>query len=89
MSARSQNLVIFGAAGDLTKRKLLPALYNLAAHGLLRPECAVIGVAEELRGQVPVGFVVLKAGASREAADIECPPTGTVGAAGYGGVTGA
>jgi len=25
-------------------------------------ECAVIGVADELKGQVPVGFVVLKAG---------------------------
>jgi propionyl-CoA synthetase len=34
-------------------------------------ECAVIGVADELRGQVPVGFVVLKAGAERDAADLE------------------
>jgi glucose-6-phosphate 1-dehydrogenase len=37
-------LVIFGAAGDLTKRKLLPALYNLKALGLLPPEFAVVGV---------------------------------------------
>jgi propionyl-CoA synthetase len=29
-------------------------------------ECAVIGVANELKGQVPVGFVVLKAGVSRD-----------------------
>jgi propionyl-CoA synthetase len=28
-------------------------------------ECAVIGVADELKGQLPVGFVVLKAGAER------------------------
>jgi propionyl-CoA synthetase len=28
-------------------------------------ECAVIGVADELKGEVPVGFVVLKAGVSR------------------------
>ena len=34
-------------------------------------ECAVIGCADELRGQVPVGFVVLKAGAAREASEIE------------------
>ena len=30
-------LVIFGAGGDLTKRLLVPALYNLAAARLLRP----------------------------------------------------
>ena len=28
-------MVIFGASGDLTKRKLLPALYNLRKAGLL------------------------------------------------------
>jgi glucose-6-phosphate 1-dehydrogenase len=37
--------VIFGAAGDLTRRKLLPALYNLKANGLLPDDLAVIGVA--------------------------------------------
>jgi glucose-6-phosphate 1-dehydrogenase len=39
------NLVIFGASGDLTRRKLLPAIYNLAADGLLDPASAVIGFA--------------------------------------------
>ncbi len=34
-------------------------------------ECAVIGVLDEMKGQVPVGFVVLKAGAARPAAEIE------------------
>jgi glucose-6-phosphate 1-dehydrogenase len=38
-------VVIFGAAGDLTKRKLIPALYNLATYGLLPAQCAVVGVA--------------------------------------------
>ena len=38
-------MVIFGAAGDLTKRKLVPALYNLAKDGLLSREFAIIGVA--------------------------------------------
>jgi propionyl-CoA synthetase len=33
-------------------------------------ECAVIGVPDELRGEVPFGFVVLKAGADREPAEI-------------------
>src|SRR5262245_14851434 len=38
-------VVIFGSAGDLTKRKLIPALYNLKAVGLLPREFAIIGVA--------------------------------------------
>jgi glucose-6-phosphate 1-dehydrogenase len=38
-------IVIFGAAGDLTKRKLIPALYNLACSGLLPKEFAVVGFA--------------------------------------------
>jgi glucose-6-phosphate 1-dehydrogenase len=36
-------VVIFGATGDLTKRKLLPALYALASDGLLPQGFAVIG----------------------------------------------
>src|SRR3569833_3702474 len=38
-------MVIFGAAGDLTMRLLLPSLYNLKAAGLLPEEFAIIGVA--------------------------------------------
>ncbi|RBY83028.1 glucose-6-phosphate dehydrogenase [Geodermatophilus sp. TF02-6] len=38
-------LVIFGASGDLTARKLLPALERLAAYGALPPEVALVGVA--------------------------------------------
>ena len=38
-------MVIFGASGDLTKRKLIPALYNLAADKLLSRQFAVVGVA--------------------------------------------
>src|SRR5256885_7685869 len=38
-------MVIFGAAGDLTGRLLIPALYNLARAGLLSREFAVLGVA--------------------------------------------
>jgi glucose-6-phosphate 1-dehydrogenase len=38
-------LVILGASGDLTKRLLLPALYNLACDGLLPEEFAVVGMA--------------------------------------------
>jgi len=38
-------MVIFGASGDLTKRKLIPSLYNLAKDGLLAREFALIGYA--------------------------------------------
>src|SRR6202451_3226711 len=37
-------MVIFGFSGDLTRRKLVPALYNLASQQLLSREFAVIGV---------------------------------------------
>jgi glucose-6-phosphate 1-dehydrogenase len=39
------SIVIFGATGDLTHRKLIPALYNLAADGELPPSTSVIGFA--------------------------------------------
>jgi glucose-6-phosphate 1-dehydrogenase len=38
-------VVIFGASGDLTKRKLLPALYRLVQERLLPAEFAIIGLA--------------------------------------------
>ena len=38
-------IVIFGATGDLAHRKLIPALYNLAADGELPPAVTVIGFA--------------------------------------------
>ena len=51
-------MVIFGAAGDLTARLLIPALYNLARADLLSKDFAVLGVArkqmsdEEFRKQI-------------------------------------
>ena len=42
--APSCAMVIFGASGDLTKRKLIPAIHNLATHKLLPEGFAVIGV---------------------------------------------
>ena len=55
-------MVIFGAAGDLTKRKLVPALFNLAKANLLPEHFAVVGVSvddltlEQFRMQV-TGFL--------------------------------
>ncbi|HKO16697.1 MAG TPA: glucose-6-phosphate dehydrogenase [Gemmatimonadaceae bacterium] len=40
-------MVIFGAMGDLTKRKLMPAVYSLMLEGLVDPEFAVLGVGRE------------------------------------------
>src|SRR5271169_114395 len=51
-------MVIFGASGDLTKRKLIPALYNLAKENLLSKEFALVGFArnelssEQFREQI-------------------------------------
>src|SRR6185437_1103226 len=40
-------LVIFGATGDLARRKLLPALYNLAHDGALPEHFNLVGVARK------------------------------------------
>ena len=37
-------LVIFGASGDLTKRTLIPGLYNLSCEGCMNPEFEVLGI---------------------------------------------
>src|SRR6266446_1687085 len=38
-------IVIFGASGDLTKRKLIPSLYNLCSYGLLPTNFSITGIA--------------------------------------------
>jgi glucose-6-phosphate 1-dehydrogenase len=43
-------LVIFGASGDLTKRKLLPALFHLRQNDLLPKQFAIVGVARRPLG---------------------------------------
>jgi glucose-6-phosphate 1-dehydrogenase len=40
-----QALIIFGASGDLTKRKILPALYNICCEGLTPERFAIVGYA--------------------------------------------
>jgi glucose-6-phosphate 1-dehydrogenase len=62
-------MVIFGAAGDLTRRKLIPALYNLGRSQLLSREFAVVGVArtqmstEDFRKRISDGMKDYAAGA--------------------------
>ncbi len=43
----AEMLVIFGASGDLTKRKLMPALFHLEQGGLLPDRLAIVGVARQ------------------------------------------
>jgi len=40
------NIVIFGAGGDLTKRKLIPALIKMLRCALIHPESKIIGIAK-------------------------------------------
>ncbi|ELV7517136.1 glucose-6-phosphate dehydrogenase [Photobacterium damselae] len=40
----NNTIVIFGASGDLTHRKLIPAFYHLYANGLLPEDFAILGV---------------------------------------------
>ena len=60
-TADSCLLVIFGASGDLTRRKLIPSLYNLACVGCMNPQFEVLGVgrtemsSEEFRSKLREG----------------------------------
>ncbi len=63
------NIVIFGAGGDLTKRKLIPALVKMLRCGLLHPESKIIGV---LKGRTSeVWLASLRQGLLDYSADIE------------------
>jgi glucose-6-phosphate 1-dehydrogenase len=63
-------LVIFGASGDLTRRKLIPSLYNLACAGCMNPQFEVLGVgrtqmsSEEFRAKLRDGAA--KSGDTRD-----------------------
>ena len=72
-------MVIFGAFGDLTKRKLIPTLYNLTRDGFLSNNFSVVGVArreldsakfrekldQDMEGEVPEHDREIWAGLSR------------------------
>ncbi|WP_428377704.1 glucose-6-phosphate dehydrogenase [Lichenicoccus sp.] len=53
-------MVIFGGGGDLTRRLLIPAIYNLTCAGLLNPDFAIVAVdwaemdTEHLRAQLEI-----------------------------------
>ena len=45
-------VIIFGASGDLTYRKLIPAIYNIAADGDLPAALSVVGFARREKARV-------------------------------------
>jgi glucose-6-phosphate 1-dehydrogenase len=47
-AADPANIVIFGATGDLTKRKLMPALVRMVDCGLVHPESRIIGIVRDM-----------------------------------------
>jgi glucose-6-phosphate 1-dehydrogenase len=66
-------LVIFGATGDLSRRKLLPALYNLAHEGALPEHFNLVGVSR--RDQSDDDFRALAREAIQEFSRREPDPT--------------
>jgi glucose-6-phosphate 1-dehydrogenase len=52
-------VVLFGASGDLAKRKVIPAMFDLASHSSLGPRYAIVGFArtpmndESFRASIP------------------------------------
>src|SRR5271163_2835824 len=65
-------VVIFGASGDLTKRKLLPALFHLEQAGLLPAEFSIVGVARRPLGATFAADMkdgILKFGGVKEGAE--------------------
>src|SRR5262249_30742113 len=53
------SLVIFGVTGDLSRKKLLPAVYDLANRGLLPPGVALVGFARREMANEDFGDEVL------------------------------
>ncbi|AGC03727.1 Glucose-6-phosphate 1-dehydrogenase [Candidatus Blochmanniella chromaiodes str. 640] len=60
---RACNLIIFGAKGDLARRKLFPSLYQLEKIGAIHPDTRIIGVGRaewSLVMYIEVVYVALK-----------------------------
>ena len=68
-SADPTNIVIFGAAGDLSKRKLMPALMRMLCCGLIHDDSRILGV---LRNRTKEEWIAqLRDGFQRYSPDIE------------------
>jgi hypothetical protein len=67
-------LVVFGATGDLARRKLLPSLYRLAKNGLLPDNYFIIGIARSDMEKAAFRGTVRDAVQSALAADFDFQP---------------
>ena len=76
MSEPCQNLLLFGATGDLARRMLLPSLYSLDADGLL-PDCLRI-IATARSAHDTAEYRVLAGQALEQFVDVERRPEGQV-----------
>src|SRR5690606_1246671 len=59
--AGPSGLIIFGVTGDLSRKKLMPAMYDLATRGLLPPGFALVGFARRDWNDRDFGQVVHEA----------------------------
>lgn len=77
MTIDNQLLVIFGASGDLTKRKLVPSLFELFLREMLPPRFVVLGTArteftdEEFRQQQKESLLNFLAGKSMDETKVD------------------
>ncbi len=53
MTMKQCDFVIFGTLGDLSRRKLLPSLYQLEKAELIAPETTIVGVAKARQRNIP------------------------------------
>ena len=53
-------MIIFGASGDLTKRKLMPALYSLYRDKRLKGGFSVIGVGRTVYSMLITGLIFIQ-----------------------------
>jgi glucose-6-phosphate 1-dehydrogenase len=60
-------LVVFGVTGDLARKKLMPAIYDLANRGLLPPDFVLLGFARDLGQQYSTFEQLAKASAKEHA----------------------
>jgi glucose-6-phosphate 1-dehydrogenase len=69
----NQVIVLFGATGDLAKRKLLPGMYHLMRVGLMPERFRIVGAARRPLGAAEFRELALDSvrGSSRKAGDVE------------------
>lgn len=53
-------MIIFGASGDLTKRKLMPALYSLYRDKRLKGDFSVMGVGVPFTRMLITGLIFIQ-----------------------------